>query len=210
MSIPKRFPRAQLAQLIEHNRDWIERSLADLEASIPECYRQWPPSILPLDAIGVQMVLNYEDELHLPAQSNVSGVTLGCSIAAPVSDRLAVAHEISLHLKKIARKTLPGLLASHAHLHGFSYKRVSIRGQRTVWGSYSSSGTVSLNYKLLFLQRELVDYVLLHELVHTVHQNHSKAFWTLLGTLNVNARTLDRRLRDAAKRVPPWLELTYR
>jgi len=112
-----------------------------------------------------------------------------------------------LQLKHIARTFLPPLLASYAHLHSKQYSKVSIRGQRTVWGSYSSSGTLSLNYKLLFLRRELVDYVLLHELAHTVHLDHSAAFWAQLQSMNVKARALDRELRTSAHLVPPWLEL---
>ena len=228
VSIPKGFPKVQLDKLVENNRVWIERSLADLDARTPCQYRQWPPPALSLEAIGVQISLSYTNkprsgaqmhgnQMHVvqetrsrdePVQDDAATVNL--LISAAVDDKPAVAREISHHLKKLARKTLPGLLASHAHLHGLEYQRVSIRGQRSVWGSYSSSGTLSLNYKLLFLSRDLLDYVLLHELAHTVHHNHSEAFWRLLCSFNINARTLDRRLRDAAFLVPPWLELTHR
>ena len=210
VSIPKGFPEAQLAKLIENNRVWIERSLADLNARTPCQYLQWPPSTLSLEAIGMQITLSYTNESRPSTHLHDDASSMHLSILASVDDKPAVACEISHHLKKLARKTLPGLLASHAHLHRLQYQRVSIRGQRSVWGSYSSSGTLSLNYKLLFLSRDLLDYVLLHELAHTVHHNHSKAFWQLLCSLNINARALDRRLRDAAFLVPPWLELTYR
>ena len=86
------------------------------------------------------------------------------------------------------------------------YRRLTVRGQRTLWGSYSSSGTLSLNYKLLFLPSELVDYVVLHELAHTRHMNHSRAFWRLLERMAPGARQLDQRVNDEARRVPRWLE----
>lgn len=207
VSIPKGFPKAQLDKLIEQNREWIKRSIEQLEARTPEHYRQWPPLSLSLDAIGVQVSLGYPDKPPLRGRLNDAAGNFHLAITAPKDDKSAVACEIAHYLKKLARKTLPGPLAAYAHLHGLHYERVSIRGQRTVWGSYSSSGTLSLNYKLLFLPRELLDYVLLHELAHTVHHNHSEAFWKLLCSMNVNARVLDRRLRDAACNVPPWLEL---
>ena len=210
VSIPTGFSKVQLDKLIEKNRAWIERSIADLDARTPCQYRQWPPLALSLEAIGMQITLSYTNVPRMSTHLHDDAGSMHLSISAPVDDRPAVAREISHHLKKLARKTLPGLLAAHAHLHDLEYQRVSIRGQRSVWGSYSSSGTLSLNYKLLFLSRDLLDYVLLHELAHTVHHNHSEAFWRLLCSLNINARKLDRRLRDAARLVPPWLELTHR
>ena len=133
--------------------------------------------------------------------------TLQLDVMARSEDRPAVAQEIAVYLKSLARDFLPPLLASYAHLHGLHYERVSIRGQRTRWGSYSSTGTLTLNYKLLFLSRELVTYVVLHELAHTRYLDHSEAFWQLLSQLDVNARKLDRHLRTAGSAVPPWLEL---
>lgn len=209
VSIPYRFPRAGVTGFIDSNRPWIDATLADLEANILPRFRQWPPRELPLFAMKTRMVLSYEDGEGVASSNLVDDdlLNLHRSIKSSAHDKPAVAREIALHLKDLARSFLPPLLASHAHLHDFHYKRVSIRGQRSVWGSYSSSGTLSLNYKLLFLSRELVDYVLLHELAHTVHLDHSDAFWNLLSRVSVNARALDRRLAEAGPQVPPWLEL---
>ena len=84
---------------------------------------------------------------------------------------------------------------------------MQVRGQRSVWGSYSSTGTLSLNYKILFLPPELADYVMLHELAHTGVLDHSPAFWSLLETYYPGARQADQRLSNAVRDVPPWLEL---
>jgi len=141
------------------------------------------------------------------AESHSPSANLRLTVSTPSDNRTGVAQEIANELKKLARHFLPPMLASYAHLHNLHYQRVSIRGQRTRWGSYSSSGTLSLNYKLLFLRRELVSYVLLHELAHTRYLDHSEAFWRLLSQLDVNARKLDGELRVSGSQVPPWLEL---
>jgi len=86
------------------------------------------------------------------------------------------------------------------------FKNVSIRGQKTRWGSCSSDQSISLNCKLLFLPSPVVRYVLIHELCHTVHMNHSAAFWALVGCFEPNYRQLDRNLRDARCDVPLWME----
>jgi predicted metal-dependent hydrolase len=79
--------------------------------------------------------------------------------------------------KKEAEKKITFRLAELAKKHGFHYKKMSIRNQRTRWGSCSAKGTISLNIKLAALPQDLTDYVLLHELVHTRVPNHSPKFW---------------------------------
>jgi predicted metal-dependent hydrolase len=79
--------------------------------------------------------------------------------------------------KTEARKKIIARLAELARQHGFTYDKVSIRNQRTRWGSCSAKGNISLNIKLVALPLELFDYVILHELVHTRVHNHSRKFW---------------------------------
>ena len=97
--------------------------------------------------------------------------------------------------KKEAREKLSERLAELAAEHHFNYNRVSIRNQRTRWGSCSSKNNISLNMKLLHLPGQLIDYILLHELVHTRVKNHSQDFWNELETVVANARTVDKQLR---------------
>ena len=98
--------------------------------------------------------------------------------------------------KQEAREKLSKRLAKLAAEHHFQYNRVSIRNQKTRWGSCSSMNNISLNMKLLHLPDQLIDYILLHELVHTRVKNHSQDFWNELETVVPNARTVDKQLRD--------------
>lgn len=104
--------------------------------------------------------------------------------------------KLPLIIKKDAREILERRLAELAQLHNFQYNRVSIRNQQTRWGSCSSKDNISLNMKLLHLPEKLIDYILLHELVHTRVKNHSKDFWNELETIVPNARMMDNKLRE--------------
>ena len=96
---------------------------------------------------------------------------------------------------KAARKTLTSRLSELALKHGFKYGRLSVRRQRTRWGSCSPSNNISLNIKLVRLPAELMDYVILHELVHTRVHNHSRKFWSELDKYVGNGRLMAKQLR---------------
>lgn len=87
---------------------------------------------------------------------------------------------------------------------GLSFRTTQIRGQKTRWGSCSSRGTISLNYKLLFLPPHLVNYIMVHELCHTVHLNHSSSFWSFLASFEPACRVLDAEMKRAGQLVPNW------
>jgi predicted metal-dependent hydrolase len=97
--------------------------------------------------------------------------------------------------KNDARIYLTGRLQYLAQKFNFSYNRVSIRNQKTRWGSCSGTNNINLNINLVRLSQELLDYVLLHELVHTKIKNHSRKFWTELDKYVPNSRYIAKQLR---------------
>ncbi len=78
------------------------------------------------------------------------------------------------------RVSLATRLDELARTYNFNYNKISIRNQKSRWGSCSAQNNISLNQKLFYLPDELRDYVLVHELAHTVEKNHSPAFWEIL------------------------------
>ncbi len=79
-----------------------------------------------------------------------------------------------------ARELLPRRVAHYAALIGVSYGRITIRAQRTRWGSCSSKGNLNFNCLLALCPEEVVDYIVIHELCHRKELNHSGAFWALV------------------------------
>ncbi len=101
-------------------------------------------------------------------------------------------------LKRAAYERLAPRLLQLAGELNYSVARVSIRCQRTRWGSCSTRGTVSLNCSLLFLTLDVVRYLFVHELAHTKHMNHSANFWRLVEKIEPDYRRLD---RESARRL---------
>jgi len=93
-----------------------------------------------------------------------------------------------------ARKLLFDRLEQLAQKHGFTYNRVFIKNQKTRWGSCSNKNNINLNINLVRLPQELIDYTLLHELIHTRIKNHSQKFWDQMDALLGDARKIDKKL----------------
>ena len=95
-----------------------------------------------------------------------------------------------------AKEFLPARVEFLAKKHGFSYGKVTCRNQKTRWGSCNREGGLSLNIALVTLRPELIDYVILHELTHTVEMSHSPSFWAQLARVCPDCQKLRKQLRS--------------
>ena len=113
--------------------------------------------------------------------------------------QLKLSKKIILHDnydKNLARKMLIDRLIKISKKIGLSFNKVSIRNQKTRWGSCSFANNISLNIKLINLPEKLIDYVIYHELVHTVEKNHSSNFWNLLNHYLPESKKLNKELNN--------------
>ena len=95
-----------------------------------------------------------------------------------------------------AKKRLVHRLDALCKQNGLTYNRVFVKNQKTRWGSCSAKNNINLNVNLVRLSEELIDYVILHELVHTKIKNHSKLFWEELSRYVIDPKRLDKKLRQ--------------
>jgi predicted metal-dependent hydrolase len=101
-----------------------------------------------------------------------------------------------LALREAASTALPARLRELAREHGLTVTRVVVRNQRTLWGSCSRRGAISLNWRLMLMPPEVRDYILLHELAHLKHANHSRRFWAAVEAICPWYRDAHRWLRQ--------------
>lgn len=94
-----------------------------------------------------------------------------------------------------AKDYIPNRVAELAAEFGFSYNNVFLKNLKTRWGSCSGKNNLNFNIHLMKTPYELIDYVILHELAHTIHKNHSKYFWEHLEKVCQNSKKLDKKLK---------------
>ena len=97
--------------------------------------------------------------------------------------------------KQAAKEFLEGRIKKTADKFGFVYNKVTIRNQKTRWGSCSGKNNINLNIKILNIPNHLIDYLILHEIVHTKFKNHSPLFWGSLDRYVGNAKAIDKELK---------------
>jgi predicted metal-dependent hydrolase len=108
----------------------------------------------------------------------------------------AVRAAVERHWRRLAETELPKRCRELAALHGLLPSRVSVRDQRSRWGACSSRRSITLNWRLLQMPPAVSDYVILHELAHLEHPNHSRRFWRKVAAICPEWRASERWLRQ--------------
>lgn len=198
VTLPKRATLAQAEAFVHEKADWIRKHLRQQQQQQQRLQTTFSPDeifstrfhqlqLLPHPALQLKSRLHhgllqvwYPEQLsweHEEVQQYV---------------RLAVEQTLRLE----AKKYLPERVAYWARQFNLSYQKVVIKNAKTRWGSCSATNNINLSLHLMRLPQHLCDYVILHELAHTVEKNHGPRFWALLDQLSGDARGLDRQLKD--------------
>ncbi|MCG8532790.1 MAG: M48 family metallopeptidase [Desulfovibrionales bacterium] len=219
--VPPSFKLKWLPPILEKREAWITRAAEKLK--VPLAAENMPeviPSCISLCALGetfhVRKVLRDEVEaLIIDAEKILRTPTGGLAIELHniiyiSSDDSQEEHVALLRkwLIRMGKEFLPQLLEKESFRVQIPFSTVQVRLQKTRWGSCSSRGGISLNARLLLLPEELLRYILLHELAHRKHPNHSQNYWDFLQTLLPDARTLDARMQTAWEYLPVCFALS--
>jgi len=117
-------------------------------------------------------------------------------ISHPEPVRINFSKLFDLIYRKEGKNLLPLMAQEIASEFGFSPNRISIRGQSSRWGSCSKKRNISLNYRMLKFRREIVNYIIIHELCHLRHFDHSKAFWNEVSKYSPNYKLLKKEIKN--------------
>jgi predicted metal-dependent hydrolase len=195
VSYPRFVSLAIAKRLVQSKADWILKRLGEVR-------RHEETAILPATPGGnvtrthrLEMIPLPDGPVSVRVQGGVIRVRHPASVdAGDPAVRRAIRKGVISACRREALAYFPPRVEELARLHGFTIERVAVKNLRSRWGSCSLRGIVNLNLQLMRLPDHLVDYVILHELVHTRIRNHSREFWDLLTSVVGNARQLDREL----------------
>jgi predicted metal-dependent hydrolase len=176
-SVPWRCSDREALKFIEKQRDWLEAQLAIVPRarSVVDWFTEHPH----LTGSGDRFSVRVEPTERLRADYifDQGGAEIVLRVPHPSAD--ADAALLAL-VRRFAKDAMLCRLAYHAKYLNLNFSKLSVRDQVSRWGSCSSSGGISLNWRLVLVAPELQDYVILHELAHLTEMNHSKRFWGLL------------------------------
>ncbi|MFI3291188.1 MAG: SprT family zinc-dependent metalloprotease [Opitutales bacterium] len=183
---PKHTSQSEAMDFVIHNTNWLLTRLKESKESL-ESYLQ-RTGVLYLHEKPYKLILLKDSKASCIINHSKQELLFSYTDNASLLDIL-----ISL-----AKKALPENLKATASRLNISISKISVRSQRSLWGSRSSSGMLSLNWRLILLPQSLQNYVICHELAHIKFMNHSTSFWIYLNTLCPNAKKLDRELNKIA------------
>ena len=186
---------------LRENRAWIDGARRELWRRYP-LERRGLPQRIELTAIGQCWRVEYAHDASARPRCRVVDGRLQLTVRA--DERGAAGHLLRGWLMGMARHHLKPWLWREARRLHLTPSRVQIRTQRTRWGSCSAQGTISLNASLLFVEPAVTGYLLVHELSHLRHLDHSRSFWRLVERFEPDYRRLDRALSESWTRVPAW------
>ncbi len=192
---------ATVERFVAHHRSWIERKVSEFRALAGLAGDALPEEIV-FNASGRRIAVSCEAGLG-PARLRHDDTTL--LVTGDLTRTTHVRHLLQRWVLREAHRLLVPWLEREATRSGLTYQRAQIRRQRTRWGSCSRRGTISLNACLLFQPAEVVRYLLIHELAHTQHMDHSRRFWDLVASHEPDWRQLDRQLAGGWREVPGWV-----
>lgn len=185
---PLRASQSSIQEFVRKNTQWIERHRAKALANPPAASREYVPGESFL-YLGMPYPLEIVEGQKEPLRRNGT-----FKLAASHQSRAASAFE---HwYREQARQVLTERLESFARQHDFQYKGIRITSARTRWGSCSATGSLSFSWRLILAPLAVVDYVVVHELVHTVFHNHSGQFWDRVQTVLPDFHKYRRWLRE--------------
>lgn len=202
--VPLRFNYKHIPEILESNKEWIKKRLLEIQESIDEVSDQPLPKCINLLACNqiwdVTYIKSDNKKLQLMVRQSREVVIYGSNLEKKDCLKLLINW-----VKAKAKDFLLERLDNLSQNIRLDFSKGIIRAQRGRWGSCNSNKTISLNYKLIFLPEALVNHVIIHELCHTVHLNHSAKYWRLVSSFDPNWKQHNRDLRSGDDWIPRWI-----
>jgi predicted metal-dependent hydrolase len=197
VSVPIRVSFAEAEYVVKNKIDWIQKHQQKIrkaeekrtifDESTEFCTKKHKLIVRKTDDKEINArISDGEIKVFYPEYLGVKHISVQHFIRKSIEEALRIE----------AKQFIPARVNELAAKFNFNYNKVFIKNINSRWGSCSKKGNVNFSLHLMLLPEELIDYIILHELAHTVEHNHSKNFWAVLNKIYGNAKIVDRKLRD--------------
>lgn len=204
--VPRGYDQQRIPEVLSTNRRWVQSALQKVE-EVRRLQTAEPPQTLPTRIMLASIGREWQVE-------TVASRSRSVCVEEPTKDRLVLRGRIEnaelceaalqRWLMRLAHDVLIPWLGRVSREIGIPFTKTAIRKQKSRWGSCSRIGTISLNAKLLFIDPDLVRYILIHELCHIRQMNHSRKFWKLVSEYYKPYRQAHAHLTVAWRTMPSW------
>ncbi|MDX8395994.1 MAG: SprT family zinc-dependent metalloprotease [Mariprofundaceae bacterium] len=205
--VPKGISKKMITKLVSERREWLQNAVAKFKQKrckeVDPDLHVFPPNQIILNALNLTWPVMYQATAS--SQVRVSQSEGLLTLKGAVDQHDLVHQALCRWLKQQATTHLSQHLQKLSRENGLSYHTLTIRMQKTRWGSCTRDKSISLNAQLMFLPEDMVSHVLLHELAHLKHMNHSASFWKFLESMDADCKAARKALREAWVHVPSWL-----
>lgn len=169
VTIPRGGSATEARRFAERNKEWLERQLQRMAAR-PSRPKEW--------WIGTEILFRGEPvKLEAGVNGESGMIRFGSEMVKATNPAADLRPTIERHLWRLAANELPPKVLEYAALHQLPVRRITVRNQRSRWGSCSRRGTISLNWRLIQTPAFVRDYLVVHEIMHLKEMNHSSRFW---------------------------------
>jgi len=209
--VPHGFDARRIPALVRGKQAWIEATLQRIALRCSNENAHWSasdalPDIITLPAISErwQVIYTATDKPRVTLTMDDAHTRL--VLHGNINNALLCKTALQRWLVCKAQHHLTPWLGQLSNEKNLPFNQARVRSQKTRWGSCSRQKNININCKLLFLPTALVQCVLVHELCHTIHMNHSSKFWALMKKMQPDYAALDMQLRNTRHWVPEWME----
>jgi len=191
----------QIERFVAQHRAWAERRSGELLLLNPQGADRRPAQV----TVGL-LDRTWDVEYRIGSRTRVQnqGEPL-LLVTVPTLSDAHVSNALRRWLRTVAQQELGERLAAVGSEIGIDYRQLQLRRQRTRWGSCTTVGNINLNVCLMFQPPAVVRYLMIHELCHRRHMNHSRRFWSLVESFEPGWRELDAQLLKGWRHVPAWV-----
>ena len=174
VTTPRLVSLKKIDRFVESQETWIKKQLAKIAKKTSDI-----ESATHLQIFGKIYQKNYQYQPNLSVGIHIQNSSILLNFPKKTDSKL-IKKELALFLKKAARTYLQTQTTQLAATMQVTFNHLTFRNQKTRWGSCSSDNNISLNWRLVHYEPELINYVIIHELAHLSHHNHSQRFWALV------------------------------